>query len=149
MKKYMIIWMIIFCIGLTFHLVPADGSEDDKSLIRATALNYLEGWFEGNVKRMDKALHEKLIKRIFKKNSETGDKQFSEVNKAIMLEYTKKGSGKKHQREKLGIEVEILDIFSNIATVKTKCFQFIDYLHLVKTKGEWKIVSVLWQITGT
>ena len=37
----------------------------DEEQIKATALNYIEGWYEGNKDRMQEALHPKLVKRRF------------------------------------------------------------------------------------
>src|SRR5687767_13133238 len=35
----------------------------DSTAIRATALDYVEGWYEGNPERMTRALHPELVKR--------------------------------------------------------------------------------------
>jgi len=36
----------------------------DSTAVRATALDYIEGWYEGNAERMGRALHPNLAKRI-------------------------------------------------------------------------------------
>ncbi|HEX5963923.1 MAG TPA: nuclear transport factor 2 family protein, partial [Gemmatimonadales bacterium] len=36
----------------------------DSSAIRATALDYVEGWYDGNAERMSRAVHPELVKRI-------------------------------------------------------------------------------------
>ncbi len=138
--------MIILSFVLTSCLLIAGNLEVEKAAIKAAALNYLEGWYEGKVERMDKALHEKLLKRAFFKNPRTGKEVYREADKTKMMDYTKMGPGKNVPKEKWGIKVKILDIYNNIATVKTVCLQYIDYLHLVKEKGEWKIINVLWQL---
>jgi len=38
----------------------------------------------------------------------------------------------------------ILDIYHQIATVKVISFDFVDYCHVVKYNGEWKIINLLW-----
>jgi len=43
-------------------------------------------------------------------------------------------------------EVTILDIFENVASVRVDATQWIDYLHLARWNGEWKIVNVLWEM---
>ena len=35
----------------------------DEDAIRAAVLDYVEGWFDGNVERIDSALHPELVKR--------------------------------------------------------------------------------------
>jgi hypothetical protein len=38
-------------------------SSSDEDAIRAVALDYFEGWFAGDVTRMERALHPELVKR--------------------------------------------------------------------------------------
>jgi len=39
-------------------------SAADSAAIRSTALDYVEGWYEGNSQRMARAVHPELVKRI-------------------------------------------------------------------------------------
>ena len=61
-----------------------------------------------------------------------------------MVRYTKAGAGKK-PKDQWGIELKILDIYQNTATVKIVSVDFIDYAHIAKFKDGWKIVNVLWE----
>jgi hypothetical protein len=61
-----------------------------------------------------------------------------------MMDFTKAGYGKKTPREKIKNEFEVLDIYQNIASAKAISCDFVDYMQLLKVKGEWKIVNVLW-----
>ncbi|HLE32869.1 MAG TPA: nuclear transport factor 2 family protein [Bacteroidota bacterium] len=38
-----------------------------------------------------------------------------------------------------------MDIYNNTASVKAIMSGWIDYLHVAKWNGEWKIVNVLWE----
>ncbi len=40
--------------------------------------------------------------------------------------------------------VKILDMISTIASVRTDARWDVDYIHLAKMSGEWKIINVLW-----
>ncbi len=40
----------------------------------------------------------------------------------------------------------ILDVFGNAATVRAEARDWIDYLHLGKVDGQWKIINVLWEL---
>lgn len=42
--------------------------------IRQTALDYIEGWYEGNAERMERALHPELAKRIVRTNPQKQSK---------------------------------------------------------------------------
>ncbi len=107
--------------------------------------DYLEGWYDGDVARMDKALHPDLTKHKMNIFKPTGGSMLQTASKLMMLEYTKMGYGKQTPRDKVKIDIEILDIYGNIATAKSTTLDFIDYIHLVKFNDEWKILNVLWE----
>jgi hypothetical protein len=45
------------------------GTSDDRALIRQAALDYFEGWFDGDAERMDRALHPNLSSAAQANNS--------------------------------------------------------------------------------
>ena len=115
---------------------------DDKAAIRRAALDYIEGWYDADGVRMDRALHKELAKRIVR--SAGGTEQFTSLTKAQMVEATQKGGGKNRPAETRNIKVDILDVYRDMATVRTECADYVDYLHLARSEGQWKIVNVLW-----
>ncbi len=130
-------------ILLTVALPIWSQAPDEKAAIRQTALDYIEGWYETDSARMDRALHKELAKRLVA--TVGGAEQFTSLNKTQMVEATQKGGGKNRPADTRNIKVEILDVYRNIANVRTECADFVDYLHLAKSEGQWKIVNVLWQ----
>ena len=42
-------------------------------------------------------------------------------------------------------QVKILDIYNRIATVKLTSDVWVEYLHLIKLNGKWKIMNLIWQ----
>jgi hypothetical protein len=121
--------------------------EKEKAAVKAAVLNYIEGWYEGNVERMDKALHPELLKRAPRAFPPTGSMIISSLSKSNMVEYTKAGFGKKFPKDKLKLAVTVLDVYNHVATAKSVSPEFIDFIHLVKVNGEWKILNVLWEGT--
>ena len=117
--------------------VTLDNEKYDEKAIRLVALDYIEGWYEGNAERMKSALHPDLIKRRI-----DGDR-IDELNATQMVEGTKNGGGKSVPKNLYEVEVEVLHLNKDIATVMTKS-QYIDYLHLVKVDNRWLIINVLW-----
>lgn len=117
----------------------------DSAAIRATSLNYVEGWYEGNADRMAKAVHPELVKRIVGRDT-LGNEWLSQMGASNLIMGTKRGGGKNTPKAQQQKDVYILDIFENTASVKAVMSGWIDYLHLVKWNGEWKIVNVLWEL---
>ena len=133
-----------FAVILMICAMPAwSQTPDEKAAIRQAALDYIEGWYEADAARMERALHKELAKRIVR--TVGGKEQFSSLTKAQMVEATQKGGGKNRPADSRNIKVEVLDVYRDIASVRSECADFVDYLQLAKSEGQWKIVNVLWQ----
>jgi hypothetical protein len=72
----------------------------EKEAIKATAMNYMEGWYEGNADRMERALHPELAKRMFSKD-EKGRSVFNHMGAMRLVQSTRKGYGKDTPKDKL------------------------------------------------
>jgi hypothetical protein len=119
-------------------------ADQDRVAIEKVALDYIEGWFEGNAERMERALHPDLAKRTIQTDPATGQTALQNLTKAKMVEFTQKGGGKGVPADRRGIKVVVLDQFRDIATVRVESVSFIDYLQLGKSGDLWQIVNVLW-----
>jgi hypothetical protein len=108
----------------------------DQELITRAVADYFEGWFDGDVTRMDRALHPDLMKR-----SPAGDLGVI-LTKDQMLKFTAMGDGVRAADRDL--EVTIEDIYQDAASVTARSVPYYEYLHLVRTADDWKIVNSLW-----
>jgi len=142
-KIVLVIVLLVFLIVLLFAFNETD-IESEKAGIKQAALDYIEGWYEGNAERMQRALHPDLTKRGVQVLPQTGRTLLNYASASNMVEYTRAGLGKNPEK-KQKIEVTILDVFKNMACVKTVSPDFVDYLQIAKYNGEWKIVNVLWE----
>ena len=126
--------------------VAQTGPSDERAAITKTALNYIEGWYEGNAGRMESALHPELAKRMIYTDPKSGRSQFNHMGAMALVQGTKRGGGTQTPKEKQLKEVTILDRFNNAAVVKIVASDWIDYLQVAKFNGEWKIINVLWEL---
>jgi hypothetical protein len=120
-------------------------SSADSAAIRATALDYVEGWYEGNAERMVRALHPELVKRIVVRDTTTGKTMVQGMGASVLVNSTRHGYGKETPKERQQKEVRILDIFGNAASAKAVMADWVDYMQLAKVDGRWVIVNVLWE----
>jgi hypothetical protein len=126
--------------------VPAHAqTAADSSAIRATALDYVEGWYEGNPERMGRALHPELVKRIVVSDTATKRSVLQDMGASALVNGTRHGWGKETPKNRQQKDVTILDIFGNAASVKAVMADWIDYLQIAKVDGRWVIVNVLWE----
>ena len=117
----------------------------DSTAIRATALDYAEGWYEGSAERMARALHPELVKRIVVRDTTTGKTMVQGMGASVLVNSTRHGYGKETPKERQQKEVTILDIFGNAACAKAVMADWVDYMQLAKVDGRWMIVNVLWE----
>ncbi|HJR15766.1 MAG TPA: nuclear transport factor 2 family protein [Gemmatimonadales bacterium] len=120
-------------------------SSSDSAAIRATALDYAEGWYEGNAERMARALHPELVKRIVVRDTATGRTMVQGMGASVLVNSTRRGYGKETPKERQQKDVTILDIFGNAASAKAVMADWIDYMQLARVDGRWLIVNVLWE----
>lgn len=142
MKKILVLMMTLSVLACGSVWTGAETTAADKEAIRIAALDYIEGWFEGNVERMDRALHPDLAKRSLRPEGEKT--VVLSLTKPQMLDYTRQGGGKRVPAEKRAIQVSILDVYRDMANVRVDCVNFIDYLQLIRLDGRWQIINVLW-----
>jgi hypothetical protein len=117
----------------------------DSSAIRATALDYVEGWYEGNPDRLRRALHPELVKRIVVQDSSTGSSVLQTMGASALVNGARRGGGKETPSARREKEVRILDVFGNAASVRATMADWIDYLQMARVDGRWVIVNVLWE----
>lgn len=138
---------LVILSSLLLATVPAHAqTEADHAAIRAAALDYIEGWYAGDAGRMERALHPELAKRMVFTNQETGRSVLDQQSASTLVQTTGARSGRPTPEAERLKEVTILDTYENAASVKIVASDWIDYLHLTRWNGEWKIVNVLWEL---
>jgi hypothetical protein len=130
----------LFLAALT---TPVQGqTAADSAAIRATALDYIEGWYTNNASRMERALHPKLAKRMVWTDS-TGKSRLVDMTAPELVEGTREHPPvPASERRK---EVQILSAFGNAAVVRIDASEWVDYLQQIKWNGKWKILNVVWE----
>jgi hypothetical protein len=114
----------------------------EQELIKRTVIDYFEGWFEGDADRMRLALHPDLVKRS---PGEDRAASLGVTTAERMVELTEQGAGKVHADHR--IDIEIVDVYEDIATAIVSSAPYHEYLHLVRTREGWKIANALWRPT--
>jgi hypothetical protein len=116
----------------------------DSVAIRQAALDYIEGWYEGNAERMERAVHPDLAKRIINID-QRGRSVLGHQSAMTLVLNTRRGGGKETPPAQQRRDVRILDTFGNTASVRVDAGSWIDYLHVAKWNGRWVIINVLWE----
>ncbi len=115
----------------------------ENDAIIATVMDYFEGWFDGNVERMKRALHPDLNKRSVR--VETNALKLSTPSTAQqMIGWTGDGEGKALRPADPAIVIKVDDVYDHIATVTVHSAIYMEYLQLMKTPQGWRIVNALY-----
>jgi hypothetical protein len=138
--------ILVLPLVVVLSALPASGqSAADSAAIRATALDYMEGWYTADAARMERALHPELAKRIVNTNPQNRRSSLGQQSAMTLVLSTRNGGGKDTPPAQMQKDVLILDIFQNAASVKAIMSGWIDYMHMAKWNGRWVIVNVLWE----
>ena len=117
---------------------PEAGTKQD--LIQ-TAEDYLTAIYNRDIKKLDKILHPKLdMRKPLSKDT------VDSVGKDWLIERVKNKKWKKIiTKEKLDINVTVLDIYKSYASVKLSSIAGTEYLHFKYFEPQWYLVNGLWE----
>src|SRR5689334_16613437 len=130
-------------VALSPALVRAQ-SAGDSAAIRATALDYIDGWYAADGARMERALHPELAKRNVY-NDSMGRSRLIQMSAMTLVQSTQHGGGRDIPAAQRSDSVKILDVFGNAASVRVRAATWVDYMHMAKYNGQWRILNVLWE----
>jgi hypothetical protein len=121
-----------------------EATADDFAAIRATMLDYFEGWFDGVAERMDRALHAGLAKHALGQDSARSE-ALDVTTKDEMVEATRQGLGKRRDTADRAIRIDIAAVSGDIASVIVHSAVYIEYVLLARTSDGWRITGTLWR----
>jgi putative lumazine-binding protein len=137
---------VIALLSLLFAAPGVAQSAADSTGIRSAALDYIDGWYAGDGRRMEQALHPELAKRVVETDPKSHKSVLGQMGAKELIEYTRAGGGQKTPKKRRQSEVSILDIYQGAASAKVIAADWVDYLHLARWNGRWLIVNVLWEL---
>jgi hypothetical protein len=145
MRKFAGVLSIIAVAGLAGAMPAAAQTAADSTAIVATALDYIDGFYTSDAARMERALHPELAKRIVR-DPAGPESQLQNMTAEQLIDVTGRGGAAGIPEEARKDDVTILDIYHNVASVRIDAGVWIDYLHVARWNGEWKIINVLWEM---
>lgn len=134
MKHFKTSLLLVVLISSITNLQAQSNAEDHAAI--STTLNYyLEGGTQNDFSTLSKAFHPNATMKS------VGDNGIKETN---AVAFFKKGMkpGPAQNRKTRIISIDISGTAANARLeIEYDTFTFIDYMHLLKINGEWKIVS--------
>ena len=137
--------LALFLFSLAFSFTANAQTKDDKEAVRQAALDYVESIYEADPARAERSVHPDLAKRgFFLKQGETAYMPLTMTYTQLVdlaKNYNKNGRVPKDAPK----EVVVFEVSDQTASAKVTASWGIDYLHLAKYDGRWKIINILWQ----
>ena len=123
----------------------ASDASSERDEVLAVVRDYVDGWFDGNAARMQRALHPELAKRC--RGIEGNDPDALETLSAKeMIDATADGYGVREDAPDRQIDVKIDYLSGGIASLQCYCHRYVDLLHLIRMPEGWRIVNAAWRL---
>jgi len=120
---------------ITFIMTQAQAQTTDLQSIEKTINSYFDGMISHNVKSIEKAFHSTAIMKWNEKG------EYMEVNAIQALsDYLNSNDPVKTKTNIVAVNM-VGDAANAQLELEYDTFYFVDFMHLMKTDGEWKIVS--------
>jgi hypothetical protein len=130
--------------ALTFSvsaIAQSAPKQDDSAAVQTTVRNYIEGYYQGDVARMQASLDAHYLKHMIHGTIPIREKTAAQMVQEVRTH----GPADLPAAEKTE-SISVLDISGNIASAKLVTPHWVDYMTLTKSEGSWKILSVVQQI---
>ena len=136
---------VLLLFGMASHLAAqGEASEADREAIVGVALDYIEGFHEGDTERMARAVHADMAKRIARPGRD-GVRRLSHMGKWTLVEMTGRNRNALDTAD-FSDRVRILDVYEGAAMVRVDADTWVDFLQVAKFGDGWQIVNVLWEL---
>ena len=139
----------VFVLGLSLIGYAAHAQSTaaaDKAAVRQAAQDYIDALYQAKPELIARSFHSSLRKTGFQKKQ--GESTYSEFPMTYDQLFNLAGSWNKDGKRPVATapnEVVVHEVLDQTAAAKITALWGVDYLHLAKYDGKWKIVNVLWQ----
>lgn len=143
-KSTLVIGLTVLLYTVTIQYVKAQTSKDSIQ-VKEAITKYIESFYLTLPERGQESIHPLLAKRTIQEFGD-GSEFLKGMTYEEMNNLGKVFNSKNKYNESSRKEIIILDMMDKTATIKFIAEGWVDYMHLGKINGEWKIINILWQV---
>lgn len=144
--RHAILALVLCTAAVPARAQQAAPAAPDREGVRRAALDYLEGFYEGDSVKIARSVRSDVRKVGYYTNRGALPYETDEMPFPAMLTYVQ--NFKKNGRTTPATaprEIIVGEVNDQTATAKVVAWWGIDYLHLARYAGKWMIVNVMWQ----
>lgn len=148
MRRPFMVRLLAALLTLTLAVPVASAQSDaERDAVRRAALDYLEGFYEGDSTKHVRSIHPSVYKYGFMYLPNQSRYNGSQMTWDGFMSYSRRirETGRGTAPAGAPKEVVIYEVLDQTASAKVTAFWGIDYLLLAKFDGKWMITHVLWQ----
>jgi hypothetical protein len=121
-------------------------SAADQAAVKRAALDYLEGFYEGDTAKLIRSLWPEMRKFGYYQNQPGGAYNGSAMPYAAAIQFARDvKAGKRTTPPNPTKEVVVYEVLDQTASVKVNAYWGSDYMLLARQNGQWMITHILWQ----
>jgi hypothetical protein len=118
----------------------------DAAAVERAVLDYVEALYDVEPAKIERSVHRDLVKRGFFRPEPGAAYAEDLMTYAELYELAGTWNRDGHVDPATAPrEVHVLDVVDQVASARLVADWGIDYLHLARYEGRWKIVQVIWQ----
>ena len=144
MKRVVLTAVVAALIGLSGSAQSNGNAEKDA--VAAAAMDYIVALYEAKPELIARSVHPNLAKVGFYRKK--GDTAFTSATMSYQQLFDLAGTWNKDGKRPVATApkgVTVYEVLNQTASAKVTALWGIDYMHLAKYDGKWKIINILWQ----
>lgn len=131
-------------VGAAF--APLRTTSTDEAAVEQAVVDYVEALYQVQPDRIERSVHPALEKLGLYRPADakayrTPSKMTFEQLRELAGQWNKDG----REGKDLEYDVQVLDVLDVTASARLTAKWGVDYMHLAKQDGRWRIVQILWQ----
>ncbi len=132
-------------LGLSSLMLRRDHEAEREGVERAVR-DYVEALYQVKPELIERSVHPALEKMgLYRPAEATAYRTPGKMTFEQLRELAGQWNKDAKEGKDLAYEVQVLDVLDVTASAKLRAKWGIDYMHLAKLDGRWKIVQILWQ----
>ena len=117
-----------------------DARPEDIDAVAKVAFDYIDGYTQGDADRHARAYHPECVKRRYIVDGDSGVTELQQVPPCTMVDYAAKVAAIDDCEGEIFIDA----ISEDMASIRIYSCQWVDFAHVVKARGAWKLFHVTW-----
>ena len=116
-------------------------SQADIDAVTAVAREYIDSYVAGDSARHLRVYHPECTKRRFVADPESGVTELLTLSPQVMADYA---AASDPMHDDCPTEVVVDDLSEDMASVRIYSCRWVDFAHVVRARGEWRLFHVIW-----